>query len=82
MGLLNEIRLWIWIRQVNLWNFWICLDWWKRYECKLDIQPNLWQYCICATVERDENVESDNTAEFVTLLNKCELWIRWDCEIR
>ena len=49
---------------------------------KLDIQLNLWQYCICATFERDENVESDNTAEFVTLLNKYELWIRWDCEIR
>ena len=23
MGLLNEIRLWNWIRQLNLWQYWI-----------------------------------------------------------
>ena len=67
MGLLNEIRLWIWIRQLNLWNILICLDCWKRYECKLDIQLNLWQYWTCATVERDENVKRDKTIEFVAL---------------
>ena len=28
---------------------------------KLDIQPNLWQYWMSATVERDENVKRDQT---------------------
>ena len=67
MGLLNEIRLWNCIRQVNLWNFWICLGCWRRYECKLDIQLNLWEYRISATVERDENVKRVKTIEFVTM---------------
>ena len=33
----------------------------KEYECELDIQPNLWQYWISTTVERDENVKRDQT---------------------
>ena len=73
MGLLNEIRLWNWIRQVNLWNFWICLNCLKRYECEIDIQLNLWQYWISATVVIDDNLKRDktiDTTEFVTMLNK------------
>ena len=47
---------------------------------KLDIQLNLWQYWISATVERDENVKRDQTIEFVTLLN---LWnYEWDMSVK
>ena len=45
----------------------------KEYECKIDIQLNLWQYWLSATVEIDENVKRDktiDTTEFVTMLNK------------
>ena len=47
---------------------------------KLDIQLNLIQYWISATVERDENVKRDQTIEFVTLLN---LWnYEWDMSVK
>ena len=49
---------------MKLWNFWICLDCWKRDECKLDIQLNLWQYWISATVERGAECKQDKTIEF------------------
>ena len=55
---------------MNFWNFWICLGCLRRYECKIDIQLNLWQYWISATVEIDENVKRDktiDTTEFATL---------------
>ena len=63
---------------MNLWNIWICLGCWRRYEWKLDIQHNLWQYWISATVERDENVtRSDNwigyIVKYVELLNEIRL---------
>ena len=37
---------------------------------------------ICGTVEWDMNVKLDNTTEFVTLLNKCDCWKRWECKPR
>ena len=51
----------------------------KRDECKLDIQLNLWQYWISATVERDENVNKIRQLNFyivkyVELLNEIRLW--------
>ena len=50
----------------------------KRDECKLDIQLNLWQYWISATVERDENVNKIRQLNFyivkyVELLNEIRL---------
>ena len=54
----------------------MCLDCWKRYECKLDIQLNLWQYWTCATVERDENVKRDHIIEFVTMW--IYVTVEWD----
>ena len=33
----------------------------RDMNVKLDIQPNLWQYWISTTVERDENVKRDQT---------------------
>ena len=51
----------------------ICLNCLKRYECEIDIQLNLWQYWISATVVIDENLKRDktrDTTEFVTMLNK------------
>ena len=64
---------------MNLGNFWICLGCWRRYECKIDIQLNLWQYWLSATVEIDENVKRDktiDTTEFVTMLNKYNCWYK------
>ena len=52
---------------------------------KLNIQLNLWKYWISATVEIDENVKRDktiDTTEFVTILNKWNCWIRWECKTR
>ena len=60
---------------------------------KLDIQLNLWQYWISATVERDENVKRDQTIEYVTVLicgtaewdytvewiRQVNLWNFWIC---
>ena len=46
---------------------------------KLDIQLNLWQYWLSATVEIDENVKRDktiDTTEFVTMLNKYNCWYK------
>ena len=48
---------------------------------KLDIQLNLIQYWISATVERDENVKRDQTIEFVTLFNMWDCWMRLDSRI-
>ena len=66
---------------MNLGNFWICLGCWRRYECKIDIQLNLWQYWLNATVEIDENVKRDKTIEFVTLFSMWDCWMRLDCGI-
>ena len=54
----------------DLWNFWICVE--RDMNVKLDIQPNLWQYWISTTVERDENVKRDQT---IVQLNLWQCWI-------
>ena len=42
----------------------------------------MWHGWICGTVEWDMNVKLDNTTEFVTLLNRCDYWMRWECKTR
>ena len=78
MGLLDEIRLWNIIRQENLWNFWICLDCWKRYECESRYTTEfvtILNKCDCWK-------RSDNW------LNLWQCWInrtvdiRWECKTR
>ena len=37
---------------------------------------------ICGTIEWDMNEKSDNTTEFVTLLNMWDCWMRYERESR
>ena len=63
-----------------MWNFWICLDCWKRYECETRYTTEFVTILNKCDFERDENVKWDQTIEFVTLLN---LWnYEWDMSIK
>ena len=52
---------------MNLWNFWICLDCWKRYECKLDKTIEFVTMWICLDCWKRYECKLDKTIEFVTM---------------
>ena len=76
MGLLNEIRLWNWIRQVICETFEYVWTVESNMKVKLEIQMNLQQCWISATVERDENIKRDKTIEFLTMW--IYVTVEWD----
>ena len=76
MGLLNEIRLWNWIRQVICETFEYVWTVESNMKVKLEIQMNLRQCRMSTTVERDENIKRDKTIEFLTMW--IYVTVQWD----
>ena len=81
LGLLNEMRLWYQIIQLNLLTLLNKCDFWKRWECDIRLYNWICWHCwMCGTVEWDETVISDYTTEFVDtveyvgLLNEILVW--------
>ena len=73
---LNEIR------QLNLWhciNMWDCLS--EIRLCNVVTLLNKWNWEWEFKTRGDMNWNW-YTTEFVTILNKCDCWKRWECKTR